>query len=475
MRRRRRSLLLVTLVVLGSLGALVWDGRHEVVALHQQTVVRDVGGVLVPLGTARYAVEAPSLVGPGRVWPPGDDVEPQVRDVGQGVATGMAAGDALWLAAGLVPQTVPGAAVGRSSGAPPAGATAYGGMAGRALLDLRTLTSPAGSAPGAVLAAPSPNWRYVWPRDAAFVAVAYARTGHVADAVAVLGFLQAQQGPGGALQARYLPTGEGAVPDDRGLQEDGPGWALWAVAEVLRAESDADRREVLADALLPLVTGSTTRLLAQLDPATGLPRVSPDYWEVPEDELTLGIAATSAIGLDWAAWLAETGWVAESEWARAGVDVADLRPAADAVRVSVRQGFGPGYPRHRGGPMDAAVTFLGPPFARCPFPGAEVARAAAVPDMRRHGGGVAPGAGWKQDGISWTPQTALLAVSAAATGRPAEAERWLDWLAAHRTEAGSLPEKVLYDGRPAAVAPLAWTSALVLMALTPTPGAPGSC
>ena len=30
--------------------------------------------------------------------------------------------------------------------------------------------------------------------------------------------------------------------------------------------------------------------------------------------------------------------------------------------------------------------------------------------------------------------------------------------------AGSFPEKVLYDGRPAAVAPLAWTAALVVIA-----------
>lgn len=41
----------------------------------------------------------------------------------------------------------------------------------------------------------------------------------------------------------------------------------------------------------------------------------------------------------------------------------------------------------------------------------------------------------------------------------------LGWLATHRTGAGSLPEKVLFDGRPAAVAPLAWTAANVLLAI----------
>ena len=36
---------------------------------------------------------------------------------------------------------------------------------------------------------------------------------------------------------------------------------------------------------------------------------------------------------------------------------------------------------------------------------------------------------------------------------------------AHRTSAGALPEKVLADGSPAAVAPLAWTAATVLLTL----------
>ena len=80
-------------------------------------------------------------------------------------------------------------------------------------------------------------------------------------------------------------------------------------------------------------------------------------------------------------------------------------------------------------------------------------------------GGVAPGSSWKDDGTSWTPETALLALAYAGSGRPADARRILRWLAEHRTAAGSLPEKVLHDGRPAAVAPLGWTASLVLLTL----------
>lgn len=448
-----------TLVVLASLGAVVWDGRHAVIALHQETAVRDVDGALVAMGTPRYAVQSGTLVGPSRVLPAGGGGGEGAGDVRQGTALGLAAGDIAWLLAG----TVPGAG------------TAYEHMARQALLDLAVLTAPAGAAPGAVLAGPSVNWRYVWPRDAAFVAVAYARTGHHADAVRVLGFLQAQQGPDGSMQARYLPTGEAAVPDDRGLQEDGPGWALWAVAEVLRAEADPVRREAAAQALTPLATRSAARLVSQVDPVSGLPLVSPDYWEVSEDRLTLGVAATAMIGLEWAAWLREAGWVPDAAWQGEGLDPARLAERAQEVRRAVVATFGPAFPRHVAGRPDAAVTFLLPPFTGCAVPGAARARLDAVPGMRRPAGGVAPGAGWRQDGISWTPQTALQAVAAAATGRADETETWLSWLDRHRTDAGSLPEKVLYNGSPAAVAPLAWTSALVVIALTETPPGEVAC
>ena len=67
----------------------------------------------------------------------------------------------------------------------------------------------------------------------------------------------------------------------------------------------------------------------------------------------------------------------------------------------------------------------------------------------RSSGGLAPGAEWKQDGTSWTPETALVAYTAAASGRDKTAERWLTWLDENRTPWGSLPEKVSRSGSPA--------------------------
>jgi GH15 family glucan-1,4-alpha-glucosidase len=69
------------------------------------------------------------------------------------------------------------------------------------------------------------------------------------------------------------------------------------------------------------------------------------------------------------------------------------------------------------------------------------------------------------DGNSWTPETALVAYTAAASGHRDLAGHWLTWLSTHRTAYGSLPEKVTRSGRPAGPAPLLWSAALVLLTL----------
>src|SRR5699024_12263575 len=79
----------------------------------------------------------------------------------------------------------------------------------------------------APVAAWTPHWRYVWPRDAAFCAVALARIGHAETALDVLEHLQSLQHPDGWFEARYVPGTERA-PDDRPRQFDGTGLLLWA-------------------------------------------------------------------------------------------------------------------------------------------------------------------------------------------------------------------------------------------------------
>lgn len=350
-----------------------------------------------------------------------------------------------WLAAGRVP-----------------GPERYEDMARQALLDLDTLTLDN----GAVLAGPTGAWLYSWPRDASFVAVALARTGHADDAARILGHLARVQEPDGSFQARYLPD-ESGVPDERGTQLDGGAWYLWAAAEWYAA-ADRDTRAATLATLEPSLGAALAAIEASVDPASGMPRPSPDYWEVRETRTTLGVVAPMLLGTRSAQELAQSVEAgpegARPAWATAlearAATVEALLDRAVATR------FAPlGYPRHDGGRVkDAAVAFLMPPFA-AGSPDVTDAWVDAAQGMARPAGGLAPGAGWKSDGISWTPQTALFALTAAGSGRVEEATSRLDWLDAHRTDAGSLPEKVLWDGRPADLAPLAWTASLVLLTL----------
>jgi GH15 family glucan-1,4-alpha-glucosidase len=374
----------------------------------------------IPLDSSAVAVGAHGtryLVAPGAVagWVGGT----RATDAAEARA------QAAWLADGTLP-----------------GPPEYADLARTALLDLRALTVA-----GVPVAGWSPPWRYVWPRDAAFAAAALARTGHVADAEAILGFLQRVQGADGSFHARYRADADGP-PDGRGLQEDGPAWALWALAEV------ADVRPAAVTTFNALRDRSAARLVAR----AGLPPPSSDYWERPERRLTLGIAAPALAGLDAAAFLYDLA----GDEARAAV----VGAAAERTAAAVETAFGPRYPRYAGTrDRDAAVAFLLPPVQRRDVRGAVAALHATARALRAPGGGLSPGEAWRDDGVSWTPETALFALAAAATGDTGAARHRLDWLAAHRTADGAIPEKVLADGSPAAVAPLAWSDALVVLAL----------
>ena len=208
-----------------------------------------------------------------------------------------------------------------------------------------------------------------------------------------------------------------------------------------------------------LLDRSAAAARAAIDNPRTLPPVSADYWEVRERRLTPSTAALLAAGLESAA---ELYAVLGDSGARA--TAAD---AAARLRSVILARFGPaGFPRHLGGradSVDLGVSFLLPPFSTRAEPEVVDGWRPASRAMARPAGGLAPGGSWRQDGISWTNATATYALTAAAVGERGSALAWLGWLDRHRTPAGSFPEKVLADGRPASVAPLAWTAAAVVL------------
>jgi GH15 family glucan-1,4-alpha-glucosidase len=331
----------------------------------------------------------------------------------------------------------------------PGGNTPYGDMARTAIVDIEVLTLPNGAA----VAAGSPYWRYVWPRDAGFMSVAMSQAGRHDDARRMLDYVAAMQEQDGGWHARYLPDGSGDVPDGRGRQLDGIGWTLWA-AWVWSRTGGGDPTE-----LIGMIGSATQAALAALDDSTRLPHASEDYWEMDIEEPTLGSAAPLLLGL-------RCGQDLLGMAGHHGLATRAAR-ASDELDAAIQKWFGSqGFRRRLSGRRgwDASVAFLLPPFAARTEP-IEVAWRSAVAATSLANGGVRPGEEWTDLDTAWTPQMSLHALVAASLGDTAMAHRFLSWLDLRRTHLGSLPEKITTKGWPAAVAPLGITAATVLIAL----------
>jgi len=375
-----------------------------------------------------------SYVAPGRS-------APSTRDQSVCVAVAEQAGRA-WLRAGTIPGDT----------------AAWRSMATRALLDLRLAVRPN----GAVVASWRSGWDYAWPRDSSWVAAALAQTGHPAMAYRILRFLQRMQPGNGIWAARYHPDGSGPVLDGRPTQLDADGWVPWAVWSWAASQplTPGGRAHHELAQLWPMVVRAADAAAGSLT-QNDLPGPAMDYWET-SDQVTLGTAAPLLAGLRAAAALSTgMGGAAASDGRRWAAAAARLAGAITAA-------FGrTGYQRVplAGSGADAAVTFLGPPFAE---PGPRVLRAArsAQQALTVPNGGLRPGAAWSGTAdVAWTPETAFFALFDASTGQHGQAAALLDWLAAHRTKLGSLPEQVNSAGQPACTAPLSWTDAVTLLAL----------
>ncbi|MGR4878125.1 hypothetical protein ACIPUC_01640 [Streptomyces sp. LARHCF249] len=331
----------------------------------------------------------------------------------------------------------------------------------RALLSMRALLQP----DGAFAAAWSPAWKYSWPRDGSFAAVAFAATGHDQEAYRILQYNARTQRADGTWEARTKLDGSGP-PDQRAWQLDGNGWVPWATWQWYQAAPGADRDARLR-ALYPMVQKAADYATRSLG-ANGLPPASPDYWELPTDTTNIGTAAPLLAGLNAAVDLAS----------RLGQDSDRVRWAGAAERLSegIARYFAPlGYPRTIDGRhgRDSAAAFMAPPFNQAPadLPAAldSTYRALLLPN-----GGLTPGndPGFSWGSYAWTASTSFFALAWAHLGEEERADAVLRWVFSKRNGLGELPETVNGSGLPSSVAPLGWTDALAVMALRALQGDP---
>jgi len=262
---------------------------------------------------------------------------------------------------------------------------------------------------GAVAAGARDGWAYVWPRDAAAVAIAFAGAGYHREAERTTRFLL-----GLDLEEAARFHGDGSPVPGRPAQGDAIGW----VAAAAQASG---------------LIASAEHAARILSPTYPLPwRDRADYQEgEPGDYLANAIAA--------------------------GETEAPLYREESTLQLM----------RQLGDPdsgLDSAAAWAVEPFRRRElYPAARRTMLA----LAERGGrfGITPGEGWP--GVDpWSAPTAWTAWSLAALGERREALRLLADLRRAAASAGTLPERVDHrTGVPTSTTPLAWSHAFAILAL----------
>lgn len=272
----------------------------------------------------------------------------------------------------------------------------------RSLLVLHALTD---SRTGAVAAGARDGWAYVWPRDAAAAALAYAAAGYPGEAGRVAGFLAGLRNRLGR-GAHF--AGDGTPIPGRGPQGDAPGW-------IEAAERAAEPH-------------------------------------------TFGASASRG-------WLDLPDYQEGSPGAYLGNAIAD---GEAGPRIAAEFGTARGLVREAGDPasgLDSAAAWAVRPFSSpALYPTVRRTLLHLAHSATRFG--ITPGEGWKGGSDPWSAPTAWSAWSLAALGDRAAALKLLADLRRAATPAGALPERVgAHTGIPRSTTPLAWSHAFAVLAL----------
>lgn len=278
----------------------------------------------------------------------------------------------------------------------------------RSLLVLHALTD---RETGAVAAGARDRWAYVWPRDAAAAAIAYAGAGYRPEAELTTQFLL---GLGLEHAARF--HGDGSPVPGRAAQGDAIGW----VAVASKAAG---------------IVGSARQAAHILAGGGPIPwRDRADYWESDAGDY-LGNALASG------------------------------EPAVDHLyggKSQTRLMREPGEPDSG---LDSAAAWAVRPFSQ---PHLYPAARATMNRLVAQGTdfGITPGEAWPGGEDPWSAPTAWTAWSLAALGERREALELMGALRRAATPAGDLPERVDAEtGIPRSTTPLAWSHAFAILAL----------
>lgn len=212
---------------------------------------------------------------------------------------------------------------------------------------------------GAVIAAPtatSPPYRFVWPRDSAWIADAFLAAGLVEPARRAVAFLEQVQQTGGGWAVNYLPDGSRAFWDfgDDGNEDDQAGSYLWIVERAMQARPD----DAWLAARWPHVAAAASFLVRRQE-GGGLLKPCRDLWELETGGQWTYTQGAAWAGLTAAARLARhRGEMAlSSGWEASATRLADAMRASLAPQGVLLRGLKGVRPDAR---LEAANLALGP-------------------------------------------------------------------------------------------------------------------
>jgi hypothetical protein len=278
---------------------------------------------------------------------------------------------------------------------------------------------------GAVIAAPtatSPPYRFVWPRDSAWIADAFLAAGLVEPARRAVSFLEQVQQSGGGWAVNYFPDGSRAFWDfgDDGNEDDQAGSYLWIVERAMQARPD----DAWLAARWPHVVAAASFLVRRQE-GGGLLKPCRDLWELETGGQWTYTQGAAWAGLTAAARLARyRGEMAlSSGWEAAATRLGDAMRASLAPQGIMLRGLKGGRPDAR---LEAANLALGPVafgFHDADDPVQVRTAAAIVQRLSAADGSIRRYEGDRYyDGQPWPVTTAWVALDRLARGERAPAE-----------------------------------------------------
>ncbi|MGV3526409.1 MAG: glycoside hydrolase family 15 protein [Candidatus Sericytochromatia bacterium] len=321
---------------------------------------------------------------------------------------------------------------------------------------------------GAHLAAPtstSPPYRFSWPRDGSFIALAELQTGHPEDSRRFLEFMAKGQKPNGSWAINYRTDGASFYDfGDRQNEHDQVGTIPWMMVEYAHTTGDW----AWLQRQWPVIQKACEYLLRNTDATTGLLGPTRDLWELSTtDTWTYSNAAGYA------------GFMAGAEAARRAGDAAAAgryTQAAERIKQGIStylwepQGnyFARGYnlnSRRRDPKVEAANLALVYPFKVFEANDPRMLQMAAKiqGDLSSPAGGIRRYTGDKYyDGQPWPVTTDWLAIYYSLAGRPDLAARLHTVNTGYAYRTGSLQLGEQFDeakGIWVSATPLTWSAA----------------